>query len=276
MGRNLAQLFASMAHMSDEEVRAVHPAHTQASIRSLLPRLHYFDEGTCIVHHMFGAETTSLVRKAYGDALLTAHFEVPGEMFSLAMEAKTRGRGVVGSTSNILDFIADHVTTALQQPFREPLQVVLGTEAGLITAIVDKVQQMLRAAGRPDVAVEVVFPVAPDAVVSEQTVGEAQLPGGLAIVPGPAGGEGCSTEGGCASCPYMKMNTLQALQSVCDKVGGPAEALLEGFKPRAYVERVGERSMASLGCEPILHMRGFQKAGRLPQQLESDIQARAK
>lgn len=76
MGRNLAQLFASMANMSDEEVRAVHPAHTQASIRSLLPRLHYFDEGTCIVHHMFGAETTSLVRKAYGDALLTAHFEV--------------------------------------------------------------------------------------------------------------------------------------------------------------------------------------------------------
>lgn len=89
------------------------------------------------------------------------------------------------------------------------VQVVLGTEAGLITAIVDKVQQMLRAGGRPDVAVEVVFPVAPDAVVSEQTAGKAQLPGGLAIVPGPAGGEGCSTEGGCASCPYMKMNTLQ-------------------------------------------------------------------
>lgn len=48
----------------------------QASILDLLPRLHYFDEGTCIVHHIFGAETTSLVRKAYSDALLTAHFEV--------------------------------------------------------------------------------------------------------------------------------------------------------------------------------------------------------
>lgn len=45
-------------------------------MKALLPRLHYFDEGTCIVHHMFGAETTNLVRKAYGDALLTAHFEV--------------------------------------------------------------------------------------------------------------------------------------------------------------------------------------------------------
>lgn len=172
----------------------------QETIRSLLPRLHYFDEGTCIVHHMFGAETTSLVRKAYGDALLTAHFEVntaphkhspdrqtlnlwkfcvrtcsvecrshsfsslmlkvgmlvkdsqkllassaafpsavpgkpdtlilrltilqvPGEMFTLAMEAKARGRGVVGSTSDILGFIAKHVTSALQQPFLEPLQV---------------------------------------------------------------------------------------------------------------------------------------------------------
>jgi len=49
--------------------------------------------------------------------------QVPGEMFSLAMEARGRGRGVVGSTSNILDFIADHVTTALAQPFLEPLQV---------------------------------------------------------------------------------------------------------------------------------------------------------
>ena len=49
------------------------------------------------------------VRLGYGDAYLTAHFEVPGEMFSLAMAAKRRGMGVVGSTSNILDFIASKV-----------------------------------------------------------------------------------------------------------------------------------------------------------------------
>ena len=30
-------------------------------------------------------------------------------------------------------------------------------------------------------------------------------------VPGVAGGEGCSTAGGCANCPYMKMNDLDAL-----------------------------------------------------------------
>lgn len=46
-------------------------------------------------------------REGYRDAFLTAHFEVPGEMFSLAMEAKRqRGMGVVGSTQNILDFIS--------------------------------------------------------------------------------------------------------------------------------------------------------------------------
>ena len=44
-------------------------------------------------------------------------------MFSLAMEAKARGRGVVGSTSDILGFIAKHVTSALGQPFLEPIQV---------------------------------------------------------------------------------------------------------------------------------------------------------
>ena len=57
-------------------MRSLHPAHDVASIRALMPRLHYFDQGTCIVHHMFGAEVTQHVREAYPDAFLTAHFEV--------------------------------------------------------------------------------------------------------------------------------------------------------------------------------------------------------
>ena len=97
-------------------------------------------------------------------------------------------------------------------------QVILGTESGMITASVRRVQAMLQAAGRSDIDVEVVFPVAPDAITTadqlQATAGSLgqpgpTLPGGLAIVPGPAAGEGCSTEGGCASCPYMKMNSLQ-------------------------------------------------------------------
>lgn len=60
-------------------------------------------------------------------------------------------------------------------------------------------------------------------------------------------GEGCSAEGGCASCPYMKMNSLQALLSVCSKVGSPGgEALLEGNKPKAYTEAIGGRSVAKV------------------------------
>lgn len=54
-------------------------------------------------------------------------------------------------------------------------------------------------------------------VTGASTVGT--LPGGLPVVPGPAGGEGCSAEGGCASCPYMKMNSLDALLGVCTKIG---------------------------------------------------------
>ena len=100
------------------------------------------------------------------------------------------------------------------------LQVVLGTESGMVTAIVRKVQAMLQASGRQDVAVEVVFPVASEAITTDTSArpGPAQtgngngngngvvLPGGLPVVPGPAGGEGCSAEGGCASCPYMKVS----------------------------------------------------------------------
>ena len=86
----------------------------------------------------------------------------------------------------------------------------------MVTAIVRKVQAMLQASGRHDVAVEIVFPVASEAITTDSSaqpgptqVGNgngATLPGGLPVIPGPAGGEGCSAEGGCASCPYMKVN----------------------------------------------------------------------
>jgi quinolinate synthase len=224
--------------------------------------------------------------QAYGDAYLTAHFEVPGEMFRLAMRAKARGMGVVGSTSNILDFIAGRVQEAVQQPYGQRLTFVLGTEAGMITSIVRKVQALLGAAGRDDVEVEVVFPVNPRAITTPQQqvaaaggVGQAaavgQLSGGLALVPGPAGGEGCSLEGGCASCPYMKMNSLAALMTVTQRVGDAAgEALLEGFRPRTYTDRVGGKSVAQAGCEPILHMRYFTQHKRFSPELVSDILSR--
>ena len=49
--------------------------------------------------------------------------QVPGEMFALAMEAKKRDMGVVGSTQNILDFIAAKVKDAVERPFPDTLQV---------------------------------------------------------------------------------------------------------------------------------------------------------
>ena len=49
--------------------------------------------------------------------------QVPGEMFTLAMEAKKRGAGVVGSTQNILDFIAAKLAEALQRSFPERVKV---------------------------------------------------------------------------------------------------------------------------------------------------------
>jgi quinolinate synthase len=280
MGRNLAQLFTQLADMPDEEIKLLHPEHNQATIRSLLPRLKHFTDGTCIVHHVFGGEVCELVKKGYADAYLTAHFEVPGEMFTLAMQAKARGMGVVGSTSNILDFIAGKVAAASAEPLADRLQFVLGTEAGMITSIVRKVQGMLQAAGRNDLEVEIVFPVAPQAITTaKQSRGDGlpavELPGGLAVVPGPAMGEGCSLEGGCAACPYMKMNTLAALQMVCERVGSAAgEAMLEPYKPKPYAETIGGKSVAQAGCVPILHMRHFTKEKCLSKQLVDDIESR--
>lgn len=54
--------------------------------------------------------------------------QVPGEMFALAMKARQeRGMGVVGSTSNILDFIASKVFDAIKRPFPERIQVCVAS-----------------------------------------------------------------------------------------------------------------------------------------------------
>jgi len=288
MGANLVEFFTQLAAMPDEEIRALHPAHDRASVANVLARLRYFEDGSCIVHDIFGAEVTDVLRKGYGDAYLTAHLEVPGEMFKMAMEARQRDMGAVGSTQNILDFIALKVEEALSRDFDDRLQFVLGTEAGMVTSIVRKVQAMLQAApaGGPRLEVEVVFPVASEAIAQGEEQG-ASPPGGgalgdLTIVPGVAGGEGCSLEGGCASCPYMKMNSLTALLAVCERVGGaPGKAALAGFEPRAYgagaIAETGPTagmSVAQAGCVSILHMRGFQKDKSLPAALAEDIVTR--
>ena len=60
----------------------------------------------CIVHYFFDGKMVSSLRSpAYESAFVTAHLEVPGDMFSLAHERQIKNQGVVGSTSGILNFI---------------------------------------------------------------------------------------------------------------------------------------------------------------------------
>jgi quinolinate synthase len=272
MGDNLAHMFASLAEMSDAQIRALHPAHDQASIRALLPRFHYFEQGTCIVHHMFGKEVVDLVRKHYADVFVTAHLEVPGEMFELGLQAQREGNGVVGSTSNILAFVLGKVDEAIARGEQTNLRFILGTEAGMITPIVRQVQDKLRdyaSEGGPEISAEIIFPVASEAV--------AQAPeSGLGVLPGVAGGEGCSTAGGCATCPYMKMNSLRALISLLERVDVEPGSKLVPFEPRKYVQQIRGRTAADLGGEPILHMREFQRKSELPGALVDDVLTRSR
>ena len=201
---------------------------------------------------MFGAAVAGQVERDYyqatEDVHVTAHLEVPGEMFALALEA--------GGTRR--------------------LRFVLGTEAGMVTAIVRALRERLAAAGEAgrEVEIEIIFPVAAEAVsVTEDP--------SLPLVPGVSGGEGCSTAGGCATCPYMKMNSLDALCDLLERlpeVGADERAAkleqLAAFEPEKYAESIAGKSVASLGTEPILHMRAFQRGGALPDALISDMRAR--
>jgi len=261
MGENLLTMFEEVCDWPDEGIRKLHPSHSQATIRGLLNRFEYFRQGTCVVHHMFGAQVVSVAQEHYPDAHYTAHLEVPGEMFRMATEAAARGRGVVGSTSNILDYIKGCVSRAIDGDEDQLLRFVLGTEAGMITSIVDGVQTLLTQNQCDGIEVEIIFPVANEAVsmTPEHDLG---------IVPGVSGGEGCSAAGGCATCPYMKMNSLEALFDLLDRLG---EHDLSAYHPRKYTEKIGGRSAADIGGEPILHMRHFQATGQLPEALVAHV-----
>lgn len=278
MGSNIAELFTQMSTMTDEEISEIHPLHNRSSIKSLLPRLHYFQDGTCIVHHLFGHEVVENINEMYGDAFLTAHFEVPGEMFSLAMEAKKRGMGVVGSTSNILDFIKERVEESLNRNVDEHLQFVLGTESGMITAIVAAVGKLLGSAdtssGGAKVSVEIVFPVSSESVTRTST-GSSLDQNKVNIIPGVASGEGCSLHGGCASCPYMKMNSLSSLLRVCQSLPHGKAELSAYEAGRFSLQTPNGKQIADVGCEPVLHMRHFQATKRLPEQLINQILQRS-
>ena len=65
--------------------------------------------------------------------------------------------------------------------------------------------------------------------------------------------------GGCATCPYMKMNELDGLFRVLELIREEATEALLPYRPKTYTEQVGGRTAADLGSEPILHMRHFQQ-----------------
>jgi quinolinate synthase len=267
MGENLTVLLEHLARLDDERIAQLHPAHDRRSIAALRERFHYFRQGTCVVHQMFGADVAHRIARDHEGAYVTAHFEVPGEMFALGLAAEERGAGVVGSTSNILSFIEATMAEAARAGRTGRVPFILGTESGMVTAIVQHVQRALRAA-RPGLAAEIIFPVASEAITQTD---DPSLP----IVPGAAGGEGCTVTGGCATCPYMKMNSLASLREVLGLIGTPRASELSLFHPKTYTERVGGVPLAELGGRPILHMRHFSRTGLLPDDLVTDVLTRA-
>ncbi|KAJ8772278.1 hypothetical protein K2173_027455 [Erythroxylum novogranatense] len=229
--QTILQLFQQMTIMTDEEIAEVHPAHNRDSIKSLLPRLHYYQR---------------------------------------------RGMGVVGSTQNLLDFIKKRVQEAVDRNANDRLQFVLGTESGMVTSIVAAVQSLLRSPKSTDgakVTVEIVFPVSSESItkpsfnssmdLKSAHVGNCILP----VVPGVASGEGCSIHGDCASCPYMKMNSLNSLLKVTDHLPHKKSTIEAYEAARFKLKTANGNSIADVGCEPILHMRHFQASKELPEKL---------
>ena len=78
--------------LSDSQISAIHPQHTQASIKRLLRQFQYFKQGNCVC-------TICLVQMSWlkcEDIIQMLSYcapRIPGEMFELAVEAQRAGRG---------------------------------------------------------------------------------------------------------------------------------------------------------------------------------------
>lgn len=263
---------------SDDRIRReLHPRHSRASLQQLRDSIVVFPQGNCVVHHMFGAAVVETVKQQYQDAYVTAHLEVPGEMFEIAMQRSLDDRGVVGSTSDILNFITRKVQDAANQQrtantgttsTNQTLKFILGTEAGMVTSIVQSVGRILNECGNPQLRAEIIFPVSNDAVMGDES-------SELGLVPGVSGGEGCSTAGGCATCPFMKMNDLDALMNVLEMIEDRSEFKLQQHLPpdRLRGKFINGQPALELGTEAILYMRQFMKNKQLPEELVQKIMA---
>jgi len=273
MGENLITMFSAVLEAGwcdDRIAKDLHPSHNRESIRRLRDNIDVYPNGNCVVHHMFGNEVVKTVRRDYDDAYVTAHLEVPGEMFEIAIEKSLEGRGVVGSTSDILKFISNKVKEATQGDYHamEPrrLQFVLGTEAGMVTSIVKSIEDILKKSSSNSIEAEIIFPVAADAVMGVED--------DLAVVPGVPGGEGCSTAGGCATCPFMKMNDLDALNDIAEMVTRKEDAMkLKSHLPPNRLEgkTINGVCAIDLGSEPIMFMRHFMKEKSMSEKLVQRI-----
>ena len=141
----------------------------------------------------------------------------------------------------------------------------------MVTSIVQSVQNILRTSGVDNLEAEVIFPVASDAVTAADD-------DNLSLVPGVQGGEGCSTAGGCATCPFMKMNHIDAVMDVLELVkenqqaDGAATAVSDKLARHLPPDRLQGKQIAGqdamdLGVEAILYMRQFMKDQAIPDDL---------
>ena len=304
MGDNLVSLLDAVLQSGwdDERIaRDLHPNHNRDTIRALRDNINVYPSGNCVVHHMFGHSVVETVLNDYDDAYVTAHLEVPGEMFQIALRKSLADEGVVGSTSNILNFIerkveeaataksntaADSSSNGGEENEKKRLKFILGTEAGMVTSIVKSVQDILDANTCQNVEAEIIFPVSSEAVMGVEDGGDDDSVG-LGVVPGVAGGEGCSTAGGCATCPFMKMNDLDAVHDLIDMIASQSgvsidasaanELQLSKHLPpnRLAGKAINGKDAIELGIEPIVYMREFMKEKRLSDRLVKRVEQSA-
>ena len=188
---------------------------------------------------------------------------------AVAPNAKSDARGMIVEALNKHDWKPKTLSVRINDVETEYchddiIEVVTGAGDKLDTIILTKAKSQ-------NVEAEIIFPVSSEAVMGVDD-------DDIAVVPGVAGGEGCSTAGGCATCPFMKINDLDALSDIVEMVlSGQHEMKLKSHLPpqRLNGKTINGINAIDLGSEPILFMRHFMKEKCLPGDLVRNVTSRS-
>ncbi len=65
MGRNLSSILKNYQSLSASQLKEIHPQLTVDILKRASDHFHYYNQGYCMVHHIFSNQVTNIIENQY-------------------------------------------------------------------------------------------------------------------------------------------------------------------------------------------------------------------